>query len=295
MNPSESGAGSPGGESRGGISGLHAHAAGGYPLLSLRGPGGANHLDVISKLTTKERLRCVESSQSIVEEIAAQHANIACHDLARQLEPQPGQEARAFSGIPSGHLGGDEFEFEPASYQPGFQNTIPNEILLEVLKHQERSELPVKQGFLIDNIVYFILGNKLYLWNPGRTEFGLLKQAERRGHSSTASTYAVRQFSHPITEVCFVENHRNNFKPLLVVATTRQIQVLGFKLLDRSVLSQTSDTIQHARCNYDLTRLVEIGTQPEQLDIDESASNFIQCKKTGRIFFSSNSSTFVNP
>lgn len=252
-------------------------------------------MDVIGRLTLKERLRCVESSQSIVEEIAAQHANIACHDLARQLEPQPGQEARAFSGIPSGHLGGDEFEFEPASYQPGFQSVIPNEILLDVLQHPERSELPLKQGYLIDNIVYFIVGNKLYLWNPGRTEFGLQRQAERRSLSSSTSTYAVRQFSHPISEVCFVENHRNNFKPLLVVATTRQIQVLGFKLLDKSILSQTGDTIQHARSNYDLTRLVDTGTQPEQLEIDESVSHFIQCKKTGRIFFSSNSSTFVNP
>ena len=75
-----------------------------------------------------------------------------CNDLRVQVHKQ-GQ-------LPS-------YEFEPSGLQPCHESHIPTEIQEEIEGQQAAN---FKQGVLVDDVCYFIVNSKLYLWEAGSSQ-----------------------------------------------------------------------------------------------------------------------------
>ena len=76
-------------------------------------------------------------------------------------------------------------------------------------RHQNHEKL-AKGEVLVDDIVYFTIGNVLYLWNKkDQDQFDL--------------RYNQHEFNEKIYNVCYVENYSEDFKPYLCVATKTEV------------------------------------------------------------------------
>ena len=174
--------------------------------------------------------------------------------MKRQFEHRLDDDAMAVTGLGMGST--NQYEIEPLEFQPSFESKIPSDILAEILKFGGAS----KQGFLVDNIIYFIVGKKLFLWNSGKTNFGIqMVKPKLSKNIQEAFEYTVREFSQPIQEISYIENYKKDFEPYVCVATKTQIMLLGFK-------RKENQHILSGRFNFDLTKLVESGYQPVNLD-----------------------------
>lgn len=124
----------------------------------------------------------------MVEKIASTHSNIKTNDLKRQFQHRLDDDAMAVTGLGMGNV--NQYEVESIEFQPSFQAQIPSEILAEILRFGGAS----KQGFLVDNIVYFIVGKKLYLWNSGKTNHGISCVSPKLSKNLQIE-FSVREFS----------------------------------------------------------------------------------------------------
>lgn len=218
----------------------------------------------------EQKQKALASTQSLLEELAARNANIETNDIINQAEYRMDDDHMAVTGIQSGVSQTNQFEFEPALFQACFESQIPPQILEQILESAKDPSSVVKQGILVDNIVFFTVNKTLFLWNAGSTRFGLpVEDKPQQSRKRQTSNYSVREFKTRIDHVCYLEDYSKDFMPYLCVATQSEIQVFSFKLLDQSSLHTHMSQTAVKRCSFDLTVLQESGLQAYPLDTNE--------------------------
>jgi hypothetical protein len=104
-------------------------------------------------MSNSERESGIKSTLSMVEDIATTQADIKFNDLSRQFDTNIDDDRLAVTGIGTEV---NSYEFEPFLMQVDSVAYIPSEVYLD-----DKS----RGGILIDNIVYFVSANVLYLWD----------------------------------------------------------------------------------------------------------------------------------
>ena len=133
----------------------------------------------------------------------------------------------------------------------------------------------------------------MYLWKVNEKSLNEQKIGKLNLNSDQNLSVNKIRFEYPIQSVCYVESHSENFKPMLIVATSQEIQLRTFiKRPESQNFMANSNQFKIEREAYDLLYLENNQFEPIILDLGEEISKIIQMKKTGKIFYSSHKNSY---
>lgn len=69
----------------------------------------------------------------------------------------------------------NEFEFDPTLILPSSESKIPDQVNKEILNVRQDLNSKVLRGFLEDEVIYFTVNNKLFLWQSEDKIHGIIK------------------------------------------------------------------------------------------------------------------------
>lgn len=128
-------------------------------------------------MSFENKQKAIDCCRTIVEDMAAGHADLAVNDLSRQLEK------RTLDGsiVPGSH---HQYEFEPTQYQASAQSLIPKDVRGRIKEAQallhdadyvsrltpvQRLNLKECVGSYVEDHHYIVLGRTLTLWKSATT------------------------------------------------------------------------------------------------------------------------------